>query len=114
MLALRPYLPLRMVLTVCGHCFSDDPDREIDYETDILQGNLVAMDGAVYLRRTCRRGHGEVMSLMGQMMQKHGRAMEKMTPELQQQMQKEMMERMGDILTRHGTALKEKAKAPGR
>ena len=63
MLALRPYLPLRMVLTVCGHCFSDDPDREIDYETDILQGNLVAMDGAVYLRRICRRGHGEVLSL---------------------------------------------------
>src|SRR5687767_15482085 len=63
MLALRPYMPLRMVLTVCGHCFSDDPDREIDYETDILQGNLVAMDGAVYLRRICRRGHGEVVSL---------------------------------------------------
>ena len=63
MLALRPYLPLRMVLTICGRCFSEDPDREIDYETDILQGNLVAMDGAVYLRRTCRRGHGEVMSL---------------------------------------------------
>ena len=63
MLALRPYLPLRMVLTVCGQCFSEDPDREIDYETDILQGNLVAMDGAVYLRRICRRGHGEVISL---------------------------------------------------
>ena len=63
MLALRPYRPLRMVLTVCGHCFSEDPDREIDYETDILQGNLVAMDGAVYLRRNCRRGHGEVVSL---------------------------------------------------
>ncbi len=63
MLALRPYTPLRMVLTVCGHCFADDPDREIDYETDILQGNLVRMDGAVYLRRTCRRGHGEVVSL---------------------------------------------------
>ena len=63
MLALRPYLPLRMVLTICGRCFSEDPDREIDYETDILQGNLVAMDGAVYLRRICRRGHGEVMSL---------------------------------------------------
>jgi uncharacterized radical SAM superfamily Fe-S cluster-containing enzyme len=62
-LPLRPYLPLRMVLTVCGHCFSADPDREIDYETDILQGNLVAMDGAVYLRRICRRGHGEVVSL---------------------------------------------------
>ena len=52
-----------MVLTVCGHCFSEDPDREIDYETDILQGNLVAMDGRVYLRRICRRGHGEVVSL---------------------------------------------------
>ena len=63
MLALRPYTPLRMVLTVCGRCFSDDPDREIDYETDILQGNLVAMDGSVYLRRMCRRGHGEVTSL---------------------------------------------------
>ena len=63
MLALRPYTPLRMVLTVCGRCFSEDPDREIDYETDILQGNLVAMDGGVYLRRICRRGHGEVVSL---------------------------------------------------
>jgi hypothetical protein len=62
-LALRPYTPLRMVLTVCGHCFSDDPDREIDYETDILQGTLVAMDGGVYLRRYCQRGHGEVVSL---------------------------------------------------
>ena len=47
MLALRPYTPLRMVLTVCGHCFGEDPDREIEYETDILQGNLIAMDGAV-------------------------------------------------------------------
>ena len=62
-LPLRPYVPLRMVLTVCGRCFSDDPDREIDYETDILQGNLIAQDGAVYLRRTCQRGHGEVVSL---------------------------------------------------
>src|SRR5207245_2807456 len=62
-LALRPYTPLRMVLTVCGVCFSEDPDREIEYETDILQGNLVAMDCHVYLRRICRRGHGEVVSL---------------------------------------------------
>jgi len=52
-----------MVLTVCGVCFSEDPDRPIDYELDILQGNLVAQDGAVYLRRFCRRGHGEVVSL---------------------------------------------------
>jgi uncharacterized radical SAM superfamily Fe-S cluster-containing enzyme len=66
MLALRPYTPLRMVLTVCGVCFSANPDREIDYETDILQGNLIAMDGSVYLRRYCRRGHGEVTSLYEQ------------------------------------------------
>ena len=63
MLALRPYTPLRMVLTVCGHCFSEDPNRTIDYEKDILQGNLVLMDGKVYLLRRCRRGHGEIMSL---------------------------------------------------
>jgi len=63
MLPLRTYTPLRMVLTVCGHCFSEDPDREVDYATDILQGNLVLQDGSVYLRRHCRRGHGEVVSL---------------------------------------------------
>ncbi len=63
MLAHRPYTPLRMVLTVCGHCFREDPDRKVEYETDILQGNLVLMDGKVYLLRRCRRGHGEVMSL---------------------------------------------------
>ena len=62
-LPLRPYTPLRMVLTICGVCFSEDPDRDFDYETDILQGNLIAQDGAVYLRRTCQRGHGEVVSL---------------------------------------------------
>ncbi len=62
-LPLRPYTPLRMVLTVCGHCFTENPDREIDYGTDILQGNLVMQDGSVYLRRHCRRGHGEVVSL---------------------------------------------------
>ncbi|HEX2916343.1 MAG TPA: radical SAM protein [Chloroflexia bacterium] len=63
MLALRPYTPLHMVLTVCGHCFREDPERKIDYNLDILQGNLVLMDGKVYLRRHCRRGHGEVISL---------------------------------------------------
>ncbi|MFN2484840.1 MAG: radical SAM protein [Candidatus Limnocylindria bacterium] len=63
MLALRPYTPLRMVLTVCGHCFSEDPDREVEYATDVLQGNLVLQDGKVLLRRHCQRGHGEVTSL---------------------------------------------------
>jgi hypothetical protein len=52
-----------MVLTVCGHCFAEDPGRRIDYATDVLQGNLILMDGKVYLLRHCRRGHGEVMSL---------------------------------------------------
>jgi uncharacterized radical SAM superfamily Fe-S cluster-containing enzyme len=52
-----------MVLTVCGKCFSEDPDREVDYATDIRQGNLVRQDGSVWLRRYCRRGHGEVVSL---------------------------------------------------
>ncbi|MEI6044560.1 MAG: radical SAM protein [Chloroflexota bacterium] len=63
MLSLRPYTPLHMVLTVCGSCFQEDPNRKIDYATDILQGNLILMDGKVYLRRHCRRGHGEVISL---------------------------------------------------
>ncbi|MEP7040982.1 MAG: radical SAM protein, partial [Chloroflexota bacterium] len=62
-LPLRPYTPLRMVLTVCGQCFTEDPDREVDYGMDILQGNLVLQDGSVYLRRHCQRGHGEVVSL---------------------------------------------------
>ncbi len=62
-LPLRAWTPLRMVLTVCGRCFEEDPERDIDYEMDVLQGNLVATDGRVYLRRICRRGHGEVMSL---------------------------------------------------
>jgi hypothetical protein len=52
-----------MALAVCPRCLVEDSARGIDYEMDILQGSLVEMDGAVYLRRTCRRGHGEVMSL---------------------------------------------------
>jgi uncharacterized radical SAM superfamily Fe-S cluster-containing enzyme len=63
MLSLRAYTPLRMVLTVCGKCFAEDPNRKVDYQTDILQGNLILMDGKVYLLRHCQRGHGEVISL---------------------------------------------------
>jgi uncharacterized radical SAM superfamily Fe-S cluster-containing enzyme len=62
-LPLRAYTPLRMVLTVCGKCFTENPDRDVDYATDILQGNLVLENGSVWLRRYCRRGHGEVVSL---------------------------------------------------
>lgn len=59
----RAYRPLRMTLCVCGRCFSEEPGRAIDYERDILQGSLVSHGGAVWLRRRCRRGHGEVVSL---------------------------------------------------
>jgi hypothetical protein len=48
------------------------------------------------------------------MMQKYGGTTDRMTPELRQQMQREMMERMGEILTKHGSALKERAKAVGK
>jgi len=59
----RPYTVLRAVQTTCGACFADDPDRAVDYGTDILQGELVERDGQVLLRRRCRRGHGDVVSL---------------------------------------------------
>lgn len=59
----RPYLLQRMVLCLCGACAGEAPDRPLDYATDVLQGSLVEQDGAVWLRRHCRRGHGEVVSL---------------------------------------------------
>jgi uncharacterized radical SAM superfamily Fe-S cluster-containing enzyme len=61
--AIRDYTVLRAVQTTCGRCFADDPDRAVDYATDILQGELVERDGRVLLRRRCRRGHGDVESL---------------------------------------------------
>jgi hypothetical protein len=62
-MATRPHTVLRVVQTTCGRCFADDPDRDVDYAIDILQGELVEQDGRVLLRRRCRRGHGEVVSL---------------------------------------------------
>lgn len=70
------------------------------------------MMGSPEVMGTMMSIHGEIMSLMGEMMQKYGRAGEQMTPELREQMQREVIGRMGDILTKHGTALKERAKAP--
>ena len=52
-----------MVLAVCGECLREHPGLEIDYERDVLQGVLAEEDGAIWLRRRCRRGHGEVVSL---------------------------------------------------
>jgi uncharacterized radical SAM superfamily Fe-S cluster-containing enzyme len=59
----RPYLLQRMVLALCGVCAREAPDRPLDYERDVLQGVLVEQDGAIWLRRRCRRGHREVVSL---------------------------------------------------
>lgn len=59
----KPYRLQRMVLTVCGRCFTETPELEVDHERDILQGDLVEQDGRLLLRRRCRRGHGEVVSL---------------------------------------------------
>ena len=58
--------------------------------------------------------HAEIMSTMGQMMQKYGNAIGQASPELQQKMQKEMMERMGEILTQHGASMMERAKTVGK
>ena len=59
----RPYRLHRMVLCLCGKCLTERPDLELDYERDVLQGVLVEELGAIWLRRRCRRGHGEVVSL---------------------------------------------------
>ncbi|MDQ1324285.1 MAG: 7,8-dihydro-6-hydroxymethylpterin dimethyltransferase [Chloroflexota bacterium] len=59
----RPYLLRRMVLALCGECLRADPTLELEYERDVLQGVLAEQDGAIWLRRRCRRGHGEVVSL---------------------------------------------------
>jgi uncharacterized radical SAM superfamily Fe-S cluster-containing enzyme len=59
----RPYRLHRMVLALCGECLRENPALDLDYERDILQGSLVEEGGAIWLRRRCRRGHGEVVSL---------------------------------------------------
>lgn len=70
----------------------------------------MGMIGAPEIMGTMMSIHGEVMSVMGQIMQKHGKSMWQMTPELQEQVRKEMLEQIGDILTKYGASLKEKAK----
>ncbi|MBV8581715.1 MAG: radical SAM protein [Candidatus Eremiobacteraeota bacterium] len=60
---LHDYTLLKSVRAVCPRCFADDPDFDPEWPTDVLDGHLVERDGAVYLRRWCRRGHGEVWSL---------------------------------------------------
>jgi uncharacterized radical SAM superfamily Fe-S cluster-containing enzyme len=62
-LALHDYTLLKSVRAVCPRCFSAEPDFDPEFPTDICDGHLVERAGAVYLRRFCRRGHGEVWSL---------------------------------------------------
>lgn len=63
MLATRDYAILKSVRAVCPECFRAVADFDPEYPTDICDGHLVRRDGKVYLRRFCRRGHGEVWSL---------------------------------------------------
>lgn len=60
---LHDYTILKSVRAVCPRCFSETPDFDPEFPTDICDGHLVTREGRVYLRRFCRRGHGEVWSL---------------------------------------------------
>jgi uncharacterized radical SAM superfamily Fe-S cluster-containing enzyme len=62
-LPLNDYTLLRSVRAVCPRCFADDPAFDPEFPTDIVDGHLVERGGSVWLRRFCRRGHGEVWSL---------------------------------------------------
>ena len=77
-------------------------------------GMMGPMMGSPEIMGTMMAIHGEIMILMGEMMQKYGRAMDQMTPEVRQQMQREVLERLGGILAKQGKALQERAKAGGR
>ena len=57
------YTILRSVRAVCPRCFAADENFDPEYPTDICDAHLIERDGRVYLRRYCRRGHGEVWSL---------------------------------------------------
>ncbi len=63
MLETVDYTILKSVRAVCPRCFAETPGFDPAFPDDICDGHLVARAGAVYLRRWCRRGHGEVWSL---------------------------------------------------
>jgi len=54
---------LKSVRAVCPRCFAENEHFDPEWPTDIPDGHLVRRDGKVYLRRFCRRGHGDVWSL---------------------------------------------------
>lgn len=63
MLDTNNYTILKSVRAVCPRCFAEHDDFDPQFPDDICDGHLVDRDGKVYLRRWCRRGHGEVWSL---------------------------------------------------
>ncbi len=62
-LSVCDYTVLKSVRAVCPRCFAENPAFDPEYPTDFCDGHLVERGGAVFLRRWCRRGHGEVWSL---------------------------------------------------
>jgi uncharacterized radical SAM superfamily Fe-S cluster-containing enzyme len=60
---LHDYTILKSVRSVCPRCFAEIEGFDPEFPTDICDGHLVDRSGRVYLRRFCRRGHGEVWSL---------------------------------------------------
>jgi hypothetical protein len=77
-------------------------------------GMMGPMMGSPEIMGTMMSIHGDIMSLTGEMMQKYGATKGQMTPELRQQMNREMLEQMGEILTKHGNVLKQRAKSAGK
>ena len=63
MLQTHDYTILKSVRAVCPQCFTESPDFDPEFPEDICDGHLVERAGQVFLRRWCRRGHGEVWSL---------------------------------------------------
>ncbi|MGC1381210.1 MAG: radical SAM protein [Candidatus Baltobacteraceae bacterium] len=62
-LPIYDYTVLKSVRAVCPRCFAENDAFDPEYPTDICDAHLVERAAAVYLRRWCRRGHGEVWSL---------------------------------------------------
>jgi hypothetical protein len=77
-------------------------------------GMMGPMMGSPEIMGTMMSIRGEIMSLMGRLMQQYGATMGQMTPEIQQQIHKQMLKQMGEILTKHGMALRERAKAASK
>jgi len=63
MLEVLDYTIQKSVRAVCPRCFAENENFDPEYPTDICDGHLVERDGKIFLRRFCRRGHGEVWSL---------------------------------------------------